>query len=444
MNFLSRDATIAKSGFNRWLVPPAAIAVHICIGEVYGFSVFNVPLTQAGEGWTIPQIGWIYSIALFMLGISAAVFGKWVERNGPRKTMVVSCVCFCGGLLISAIGVKLKILWLLYIGYGFFGGIGLGLGYISPVSTLMKWFPDRPGMATGMAIMGFGGGALVGAPLGVKLMDHFKSATSIGVAEAFIAMACLYAVSMLFGALIVRVPPEGWKPAGWEPTRHVKPMVTNANVAVDVAWKTPQFWCLWVVLCMNVSAGIGILGQASKMCSDMFGVSAAVGGGFAGLLSIFNMGGRFVWSSVSDYTGRKAVYCIYFLLGAILYCAVPWTQNVQNKAVFVVVTAFIISMYGGGFATIPAYLRDMFGTYQVGAIHGRLITAWSVAAILGPSLVNYISTARIEAGVPKAEAYNSTMFLMAGLLMIGLIANLLVRPVHSKHHRIESSKSVNR
>jgi MFS family permease len=444
INFLSRDATIAKPGFNRWLVPPAAIAVHMCIGEVYGFSVFNVPLTQVGESWTIPQVGWIYSIALFMLGISAAVFGKWVERSGPRKTMVVSCVCFCGGLLIAAVGVKLKILWLLYIGYGFIGGIGLGLGYISPVSTLIKWFPDRPGMATGMAIMGFGGGALIGAPLGVKLMDHFKSASSIGVAEAFIAMACLYAVSMLFGALTVRVPPEGWKPAGWEPTRHVKPMVTIANVAVDVAWKTPQFWCLWVVLCMNVSAGIGILGQASKMCSDMFGVSAAVGGGFAGLLSIFNMGGRFVWSSVSDYTGRKAVYCIYFLLGAILYCAVPWTQNVQNKAIFVAVTAVIITMYGGGFATIPAYLRDMFGTYQVGAIHGRLITAWSVAAILGPSLVNYISTARIEAGVPKAEAYNSTMFLMAGLLMIGLIANLLVRPVHSKHHRIESSKSVNR
>ena len=441
IKFLSREATVAKDGFNRWLVPPAAIAVHMCIGEVYGFSVFNVPLTQAGAGWTIPQVGWIYSIALFMLGISAAFFGKWVERSGPRKTMVASCVCFCGGLLISAVGVKLKMLWLLYVGYGVIGGIGLGLGYISPVSTLIKWFPDRPGMATGMAIMGFGGGALIGAPLGVKLMDNFRSATSIGVAETFIVMACLYAASMLFGAMIVRVPPAGWKPAGWEPTRHVKSMVTNANVAVDVAWRTPQFWCLWVVLCMNVSAGIGILGQASKMCSDMFGVSTAVGGGFAGLLSIFNMGGRFVWSSVSDYIGRKAVYCIYFLLGAVLYCAVPWTQNVQNKASFVIVTAVIITMYGGGFATIPAYLRDMFGTYQIGAIHGRLITAWSVAAILGPSLVNYISTARIEAGVPKAEAYNTTMYLMAGLLMIGLIANLLVRPVHSKYHRVESTEA---
>ena len=440
MNFLSREATVAKSGFSRWLVPPAAIAVHMCIGEVYGFSVFNVPLTQAGAGWTIPQVGWVYSIALFMLGMSAAVFGKWVERSGPRKTMVASCVCFCGGLLISAIGVKLQSLWLLYLGYGVIGGIGLGLGYISPVSTLIKWFPDRPGMATGMAIMGFGGGALIGAPLGVKLMDQFKSETSVGVAEAFVVMAVLYAISMLFGASLVRVPPEGWKPDGWEPSQHVKPMMTNANVAVDVAWKTPQFWCLWVVLCMNVSAGIGILGQASKMCSDMFGVSAAVGGGFAGLLSIFNMGGRFVWSSVSDYTGRKTVYSIYFLLGAILYCVVPWTQNTQNKTLFVIVTATIITMYGGGFATIPAYLRDLFGTYQIGAIHGRLITAWSVAALLGPSLVNYTSSAKIEAGVPPAEAYNSTMFLMAGLLIIGLIANLLVRPVDPEYHVTESPK----
>jgi hypothetical protein len=270
-------------------------------------------------------------------------------------------------------------------------------------------------------------------------MDHFRSATSVGVAEAFVAMASLYAVYMLFGAFIVRVPPDAWKPDGWEPEEHVKAM-TNANVGVDLAWKTPQFWCLWVVLCMNVTAGIGILGQASKMCSDMFGVSAAVGGGFAGLLSIFNMGGRFVWSSVSDYTGRKTVYGIYFILGALLYCAVPWTQYIQNKALFVLVTAIIITMYGGGFATIPAYLRDLFGTYQVGAIHGRVITAWSVAALLGPNLVNYISTAKIEAGVPAAEAYNSTMFIMAGLLVIGLIANLLVRPVDLKYHVAQSPK----
>lgn len=455
MKLLAREATVARPGFSRWLVPPAAISVHMCIGEVYGFSVFNVPLTQAGAGWTIPQVGWIYSIALFMLGLSAAVFGKWVERSGPRKTMVASCACFCGGLVISALGVKLKSLGLLYLGYGFVGGIGLGLGYISPVSTLMKWFPDRPGMATGMAIMGFGGGALIGAPLGVKLMDYFRTETSVGVAEAFLVMAGLYAISMLFGACLVRVPPEGWTPEGWKPasgrrsgnsqeSQQSSPPVamprTDILVGVDQAWKTPQFWCLWVVLCMNVSAGIGILGQASKMCSDMFGVSAAVGGGFAGLLSIFNMGGRFVWSSISDHTGRKTIYTIYFLLGAILYCVVPWTQAAQNRTLFVIVTATIITMYGGGFATIPAYLRDLFGTYQIGAIHGRLITSWSIAAIVGPSLVNYISTAEIAAGVPPAEAYNFTMILMAGLLLIGLVANLLVSPVSSRHYLRTSAK----
>ncbi len=331
MPFLAREDTIAQPGFNRWLIPPAAISVHMCIGEVYGFSVFNVPLTQVGAGWKIPQVGWIYSIALFVLGISAAVFGKWVERSGPRKVMVASCVCFCGGLLISAVGVLLKSLWLIYLGYGLIGGIGLGLGYIAPVSTLIKWFPDRPGMATGMAIMGFGGGALIGAPLGVKLMDYFKTPNSLGVAETFTAMAAIYAVSMLFGAFIIRVPPDGWKPPGWQPKPNDKPLITHAQVSVDTAWKTPQFWCLWIVLCMNVSAGIGILGQASKMCSDMFGVSAAVGGGFAGLLSLFNMGGRFVWSSVSDYTGRKTVYAIYFLLGAMLYCAVPGHKTSRAK-----------------------------------------------------------------------------------------------------------------
>ena len=298
----------------------------------------------------------------------------------------------------------------------------------------MKWFPDRPGMATGMAIMGFGGGALIGAPLGVQLMDHFKTATSVGVSGAMMTMAGLYAVSMLFGALIVRVPAEGWLPEGWVPKEHVKPLMTNANVAVDTAWKTPQFWLLWIVLCLNVSAGIGILGQASLMCQDMFGVSAAIGGGFAGLLSIFNMGGRFVWSSVSDFTGRKAVYCIFFILGTALYCLIPLVQRGGHQTMFVIVTAIIISMYGGGFATIPAYLRDLFGTYQVGAIHGRLITAWSIAALVGPSLINYISTAQKEAGIPKSQAYNSTMYIMAGLLIAGLAANLLVKPVDPRHH----------
>jgi MFS family permease len=441
-SFLDRDRTVAGPGFSRWLVPPAAIAVQMCIGEIYGFSVFNVPLTRAigittslpGQDFTIPQVGWIYSIALIMLGLSAALFGKWVERSGPRKAMFASAVCFCGGLVVASFGVGLHSLAVIYLGYGFVGGIGLGLGYIAPVSTLVKWFPDRPGMATGMAIMGFGGGALVGAPFGVELMSRFKSATSVGVREAFLVMAACYFVMMCIGAVIVRVPPQDWKPEGFVPPERPRALVTTTHVLADEAIKTPQFWLLWAVLCLNVTAGIGILGQAALMCQDMFGVSPAVAGGFAGLLSIFNMGGRFFWSSASDLTGRKAIYAVYFLLGCALYVAVPFTQARGSVTLFVVVTAVIISMYGGGFATVPAYLRDLFGTMQVGAIHGRLITAWSMAAVLGPQLVNYVSTYQKEQGVPKGQAYGTTMYLMAALLLVGLACNLLVRPVDAKHH----------
>jgi MFS family permease len=445
LGFLDRDRTIAPPGFNRWLIPPAALAVHLCIGEIYGFSVFNGPLTRVvgirrsieGQDWTNPDVVWIYSIALIVLGLSAALLGRWVERVGPRKTIFVSACCFCGGLAIASLGVSLHKLWVIYLGYGAIGGIGLGLGYIAPVSTLVKWFPDRPGMATGMAIMGFGGGALIGSPLGVELMDRFRSSTSVGVKEAFLVMACAYFASMMFGAFLVRVPAPGWRPEGYTPPARPQKLVTHAQVAVDVAWKTPQFWLLWAVLCLNVTAGIGILGQASPMCQDMFGTTAAVGGGFAGLLSLFNMGGRFFWASSSDLTGRKVIYCVYFLLGAVLYALVPFTQKWNNVTLFVLVTAVIISMYGGGFATIPAYLRDLFGTMHIGAIHGRLITAWSMAAVLGPQLVSYVSDYQRKHGVPRAEAYNATMYLMAGLLIVGLVCNLLVGPVAERHHHRE-------
>ncbi len=441
MHFLDRAHSVAQPGFSRWMVPPAALAVHLCIGEIYGFSVFNVPLTrilgvtQSAPGdWTIPQISWLYSTALILLGLSAAVFGKWVERNGPRKTMFVSACCWGGGFLIASLGIKLHQFWLVLLGYGFIGGIGLGLGYIAPVSTLVKWFPDRPGMATGMAIMGFGGGALIGAPFGSELMKHFASASSSGVMESFLVMGSIYFCFMVFGSLTVRVPAPDWKPEGYVPSTAPKKLVTSAHVTADQAIKTPQFWLLWAVLCLNVTAGIGILGQASNLCQNMFGVPKAVGDGFAGFLSIFNMGGRFFWSSTSDYTGRKNVYFLYFLAGAALYSLVPLTQQIQNVALFVLVTALIISMYGGGFSTIPAYLRDIFGTMQVGAIHGRLITAWSMAAVLGPQLITYIAEYQKAHQVPVAQSYNVTMYLMAGLLVLGALCNFLVRPVHPRHH----------
>ena len=447
MAFLDREHSVAGPGYNRWLVPPAALAIHLCIGQVYGFSVFKLPLTKvlgvtaptAGD-WTQSQIAVIFSIAIFFLGLSAALFGRWMEKNGPRKAMLVSACCFGGGFLVSSLGVSSHQLWLLYLGYGVLGGIGLGLGYISPVSTLVKWFPDRPGMATGLAIMGFGGGAMIGGPLAVLLMKHFSSAASVGVAPTLVVMGIGYFLFMLFGVLTVRVPAADWKPAGYVPPATEKKLVTRHDVGVDQAWKTPQFALLWVILCFNVTAGIGILEQASPMIQEMLlvpqGVAgpAAVAAGFVGLLSLFNMAGRFFWSSVSDYTGRKAIYFVYLLLGPVLYLLIPLAARAGSIPGFVALTVLILSMYGAGFATIPAYLRDLFGSVQVGAIHGRLLTAWSAAGILGPLLVNGIRDHQIAQGAVGVERYAPTMFLMAGLLLVAAVCNALVRPVDAKYH----------
>ncbi|MBA3961377.1 MAG: OFA family MFS transporter [Chthoniobacterales bacterium] len=443
MGFFDRDRTIAGPGFSRWLVPPAALAVHLSIGQVYAFSVFKLPLTKligltksAPNDWTQPQVAWIFSLAICFLGLSAAVFGRWVERVGPRKTMAMAAVCFGGGFVISAFGVWWHQLALIYLGYGVLGGCGLGLGYISPVSTLVKWFPDRPGMATGMAIMGFGGGAFIGSNLSLLLMDNFKTASSVGVGKTFIALGIIYFCYMLFGSFIVRVPAENWKPAGYIPPTHSHSLITTGNVLVAQAFRTPQFWLLWIVLCFNVTAGIGILEQASPMIQEMFPgkILAPAAGGFVALLSLFNMAGRFIWSSTSDYTGRKTIYIVYLLLGALLYCLIPFAGRSGNVIFFVSVCVVILSMYGGGFATIPAYLKDLFGPMQVGAIHGRLLTAWSVAGILGPVLVNYIREYLKNRGASGVALYAPTMYLMAGLLVIGLICNLCVQPVAERYY----------
>jgi MFS family permease len=438
-SFFDRRRTIAPPGFSRWLVPPAALAIHLCIGQAYAFSVFNLPLskliggaTAAPDDWKLSTLGWVFSTAIVVLGLSAALFGSWLERVGPRLAMFVSAACFGGGFCVGAAGIYTHQFWLLVLGYGVLGGVGLGLGYISPVSTLIKWFPDRPGMATGMAIMGFGGGAMIASPLSVGLMAHFKSADSPGVWQTFVAMGVIYFLFMMFGVITVRLPAPGWKPAGAASTtrREVPP---GANVEVNEAMRTPQFYLLWVVLCLNVTAGIGVLSQASAMIQEMFSVKAAAAAGFVGLLSLANMLGRFFWSSTSDYIGRKATYAVFFILGAALYSLVPTTGAIGSVVLFVLAYAVILSMYGGGFATIPAYLRDMFGTMQVGAIHGRLLTAWSAAGVFGPVLVNYIREDRIAHGVPKAQAYSLTMYIMAGLLVIGFIANLLIKPVAAEH-----------
>ncbi|MBA8877007.1 OFA family MFS transporter [Phyllobacterium myrsinacearum] len=470
---LDRERIVAKAGFNRWLVPPAALAIHLCIGMAYGFSVFWLPLSRAIGveqsvactdlglltalftttcDWRVSDLGWIYTLFFVLLGCSAAIWGGWLERAGPRKAGVVSAVCWCGGMVLAAIGVMTHQLWLMWVGAGVIGGIGLGLGYISPVSTLIKWFPDRRGMATGMAIMGFGGGAMIGAPLANLLMNHFKSPDSVGVWQTFLVMAAGYFVFMICGAFGYRIPPAGWRPEGWTPPTAAKAMITTRHVHLRDAHKTKQFWLIWAVLCLNVSAGIGVIGMASPMLQEIFAgkliglpdvsftqldagqktAIASIAAGFAGLISLFNIGGRFFWASLSDRIGRKATYFTFFALGIVLYALAPTAAHMGSQALFVAIFCVILSMYGGGFATVPAYLADIFGTQFVGAIHGRLLTAWATAGIVGPVVVNYIREFQINAGVPRDQVYDRTMYILAGMLALGFIANFFVRPLASK------------
>ena len=561
LELLSRDRIVATSGFNRWKVPPASIAIHLCIGSVYAWSIYNPPLTRlfgvvtpASGDWSLQDVTWVFSVAIVFLGLAAALAGHWLDKVGPRLVGTAAAVLWGGGYIVGSIGILTHQLWLLYFGYGVLGGCGLGLGYVSPVSTLIKWFPDRRGMATGMAIMGFGGGAMIGAPLKRYFIQMFYEAPeylgttdqvslvteagrrfvesagqqievvvvganevanmlvpgsegvyvvgtgSAGVAQTFMVLGLLYFVVMLIAAFSYRVPADDWKPEGWTPPEEdaeSNKMITSHNVDIEEAMKTPQFYKLWIVLCMNVSAGIGVLGVASTMMREIFGTTLPdiVDGAFAALyvsmISVFNMVGRFIWASSSDYIGRKNTYWIFFALGIVLYCSVPFAANqvsvspaVMWLVLFYGATMIIFTMYGGGFATIPAYLADVFGTKYVGGIHGRLLTAWSTAGVVGPlaitslrenavanaikDLVSRIEPSAFEAqfgaGIaqldqlvaaqtvtiaslmeiappgtidPTSGLYNNTMYLMAVLLFIGLMANASMKAVDSKHHMQE-------
>ncbi|MEV7914498.1 OFA family MFS transporter [Streptomyces griseus] len=423
---------IAPVGWSRWLVPPAALSIHLSIGQAYAWSVFKPPLEEA-LGLSGTQSALPFQLGIVMLGLSAAFGGTLVERRGPRWAMTVALVCFSSGFLISALGAATGQFWLIVLGYGFVGGIGLGIGYISPVSTLIKWFPDRPGMATGIAIMGFGGGALIASPWSAQMLESFGSDTS-GIALAFLVHGLSYAGFMLLGVLLVRVP----RPRGEQREAGGTTASDGPRVSARQALRTPQFWLLWVVLCMNVTAGIGILEKAAPMISDFFAdtstpVSAAAAAGFVALLSAANMAGRIGWSSTSDLIGRKNIYRLYLGAGTLMYALIALVGS-SSKPLFVLCALVILSFYGGGFATIPAYLKDLFGTYQVGAIHGRLLTAWSTAGVLGPLIVNWIADRQEEAGKDGAELYGTSLFIMMGLLVVGFVANELVRPVHPSHH----------
>lgn len=558
---LSKERIIASADYNRWRVPVASVAIHLCIGSVYAWSIYNPPLTRvfgvvtsAADDWSLSEVVWVFTVAIVSLGLAAAFAGRWLEEAGPRKVGVVAACCWGGGYMVGAIGIMTHQLWLLYLGYGVIGGCGLGMGYVSPVSTLIRWFPDRRGMATGMAIMGFGGGAMIGTPMKEYFMRMFYRAPdylgtvaevnlvteagrrfaeiggalrevvvvgaaevrdmtmpgpegvyvvdtgATGVAETFLVIGLIYLVVMLFAAFSYRIPADGWKPAGWsEPTEAERgALISSHNVHIDEALKTRQFYQLWIVLCFNVTAGIGVLGVARTMITEIFGsslpqiVDTAFAATYVVMISAFNMVGRFIWASASDYIGRRNTYWIFFLLGIVLYLSVPFAaqQVSANPAVvwlvyFYAATMIIFTMYGGGFATIPAYLADIFGTKYVGGIHGRLLTAWSTAGVLGPlaitslrqnSVNNAINElvavvdpaafrAQFGAGIDQLEAlvasntvtisrlmeiapagttdptsglYNSTMVLMAALLAIALVSNALMRPVDPRHHLIEN------
>ncbi|MFF3749031.1 OFA family MFS transporter [Streptomyces sp. NPDC002018] len=428
---------LAPVGWSRWLVPPAALSVHLSIGQAYAWSVFKPPLESAlglsGTASALP-----FQLGIVMLGLSAAFGGTLVERNGPRWAMTVALCCFSSGFLLAALGAATEQYWLIVFGYGFVGGIGLGIGYISPVSTLIKWFPDRPGMATGIAIMGFGGGALIASPWSAQMLESFGT-DSGGIALAFLVHGLVYAVFMTLGVLLVRVPRPDSRPGkAPAPARPADTLISTAQVSARSAVRTPQFWCLWVVLCMNVTAGIGILEKAAPMITDFFTetdtpVSVSAAAGFVALLSAANMAGRIGWSSASDLIGRKNVYRVYLGVGAVMYLLIARFGD-SSKPLFVICALVILSFYGGGFATIPAYLKDLFGTYQVGAIHGRLLTAWSTAGVLGPLIVNRVADSQEEAGRSGSGLYGLSFTIMIGLLVIGFVANELVRPVHPRHH----------
>jgi MFS family permease len=423
---------------NRWRIPIGAVAVHICIGSVYAWSTFNRPIQALfpDEPWWFSPPYTTFTTALVLLGLSAAFGGPWVERRGPRAAATAAALFFGVGLIVGGLGLAIRQPVVVFLGMGVIGGIGCGLGYISPVSTLVKWFPDRRGMATGMAIMGFGGGAFLAGYLNVFFMDR------IGVANTVMTLGATYLAVMLIGSRLLERPPAGWKPAGWTPAAVTRAMIADRSVSRNEAIQTRQFFLLWGILFINVTAGIGILAQASPMMQDMFHRTALQAATVVSLISIFNASGRFLWASGSDYIGRRNTYSIFFLAQFVLFLLIPQLAASGNWLMFQVSLFTVFTMYGGGFATIPAFLADIFGPENVGAIHGALLTAWSAAAVAGPVIITELSNRARGALAPEADRihiYDTPLQVLAGLLAVGFVLTLLVRPLRHKQRPAEDT-----
>lgn len=416
---------------NRWRIPIGAVAVHICIGSVYAWSTLNRPILALfpDQPWWFSPPYTTFSTALVLLGLSAAFGGPWVERSGPRVAATAAAIFFGSGLIVGGVGLTIQSPVLVFLGMGVIGGIGCGLGYIAPVSTLVKWFPDRRGMATGMAIMGFGGGAYLAGKWNAVLVNQ------IGVAKTVALFGAIYLVVMMIGARILRRPPAGWRPEGWTPPVNTNAMITDRSFTRNEAVRTVQFYLLWGILFINVTAGIGILAQASPMMQDLFQKSAVEAGAIVSIISLFNAGGRFFWASSSDYIGRRNTYTLFFVVQIALFLLIPGIAAAGSWTIFLACLFTVFTMYGGGFATIPAFLADIFGSENVGAIHGATLTAWSAAAITGPLIITQLSDrarAALPAGASKVHIYDTPLQVLAAMLAIGFVLTLLVRPIQRK------------
>jgi len=398
---------------NRWFIAAAAVGIHISIGSVYAYSVMTNPVKDIFdvEGSVIK---WAFKIAILLLGLSAAFLGKWVEKVGPKVSGTTAGLFYGIGILGSGLAVQLESLVLFYACYGVIGGIGLGLGYITPVSTLVKWFPDRRGLATGMAIMGFGFAALIFGPVMQSLFD------SVGVSNAFYILGLIYMVLIISSARYMEKPPEGYVPDGYKEGEGKTIKKDMANINANAALKTVRFYYIWIMMFINIACGIAIIAAASPMMQEKLHYTPMEAAAIVGLIGVFNGFGRIIWSGLSDYLGRANTYILFFLFQVLAFFLLP---RISTEIIFLILLFTVITMYGGGFATLPAFLGDLFGTKQLGAIHGMVLTAWALAGVIGPTIYDVVKK--------TTGSLHTTLTVFAGLFIVAFLVSILMkRTIH--------------